>query len=386
MSARARPLIALCVVAAALAAAGTIAIPAAHTAQQQRDKPPTLLWKSYPLEQRPRPRAVKPSVVRTKDASAQTVPRSGRQLENLLLASVLVATLLAIATIVLLRSSVPVRVGSSLRGRVRAPSPRPVRRPKPRETPPERKERPPLREVTADFVEEPETPPAEVAERQPEPDLVDVLQPKPQTRPRRRKRARKPLVLEERGGVRHAGAAAEARQAEPEQMPEPVVFERHVERTAGAAAEARQPEPEPEPTSEPVLELQLRELIEQKHAAPSAARPELEREIEALHERIETRPAEAPQPDAGPVSLARCEIRLWRGFIRCQLYATLGGSEVAFALSPYFRLRDDLAPNEQAQQALAALVAELEQGGWTVVSEGRPWYRHTLELFPPEPD
>jgi hypothetical protein len=83
------------------------------------------------------------------------------------------------------------------------------------------------------------------------------------------------------------------------------------------------------------------------------------------------------------LSLARCEIRLWRGFMKCQLYASLGGAAEAFALSPYFRLRDHLEPNEQAQQALATLVAELEQSGWAVVSGGRPWYRHTLELLLP---
>jgi hypothetical protein len=332
MSARARRSLALCAVTAGLAAAGTIAIPAAHTAENQRDKPPTLLWKSYPLEQRSQ-RAVTQGVARTREASVRTAPasRSRLQLESLLLASVLAAMLLAIATIVLLRSSVPVRVGSSLRGRARPPSPRPGRRPKPRKTARERKRRPPLREVTAEIV----TPPADVAERRPEPELVEVVQPKAQTRPR-------------------------------------------------PAAEARPSAPEPDPPSEQVLELQLLELTKRRRAAPASARPELEREIEALHGRIETRRAETPEPDAGvPLSLARCEIRLWRGFMKCQLYASLGGSAEAFALSPYFRLRDHLEPNEQAQQALATLVAELEQGGWAVVSGGRPWYRHTLELLPP---
>lgn len=383
MSVGARRLLAVCVVAAGLAAACTIAIPAAHTAEKQRDRPPTLLWKSYPLDQRPRQRAVTEGVASTREASVGTAAASQSRLplESLLLASVLVAMLLAVAAVVLLRGSVPVRVGSSLRSRVRAPSPRPVRRPR------ERKKRSPLREVTAEIVAEPEAPPADLAERAPGPELSEVLQPKPRGRPRRLKQARKPLVLEELGGVPHADAAAEASQAEPGQMQEPIVFEPHVERTAGAEAEAMPSEPKPDPAPEQVLELQLLELAKRRHAASAAARPGVEREIDVLRERIEKRRAETPAPDAGPpVSLARCEIRLWRGFTKCQLYASLAGSAEAFALSPYFRLRDQLAPNEQAQHALAALLAELEQGGWTVVSGGRPWYRHTLELFPPGPE
>jgi hypothetical protein len=338
MSARAWRSLALCAVAAGLAAAGTIAIPAAHTAENQRHKPPTLLWKSYPLEQRSHQRAVTQGVARTREASVRTAPapRSRLQLESLLLASVLAAMLLAIATIVLLRSSVPVRVGSSLRSRARPPSPRPAHRPKPRKTARERMKRPPLREVTAEIVTEPETPSADVAERQPELELLEVVQPEPETRLR-------------------------------------------------PAAETRPSAREPDTTPEQALELQLLELTKRRRAAPASARSELEREIEALHERIETRRAETPEPEAGtPLSLARCEIRLWRGFMKCQLYASLGGSAEAFALSPYFRLRDHLEPNEQAQQALATLVAELEQGGWAVVSGGRPWYRHTLELLPPD--
>jgi hypothetical protein len=333
MTIRTQSLLALCVLAAALALGGVIAIPAAHAAPKPPTTPPTTLWKSYPLEQRPRgvvPRLARQDLVQAREASRQAAPQGSRLFENFLLASLLSATVLAIATIVLLRSSVPVRVGGSLRGRVLARSPRPLRGPK--NTAAKRKRRPPLREVTAELVAEPEVPPAEIAEpeprRQQETELLEALQPNTQPKPRR-----------------------------------------------------AQPKPEP---VEPVLEPQLRELIRPKHAAPAPAHPALEREIEALHEQIKARSAEAPEPEAAQAGLVCCEIRLWHGFVRCQLYAALVGSDEAFALSPFFRLRDDLAPNQQAKQALAALVAELEEGGWAVVSEGRPWYRHTLELLPPE--
>jgi len=154
--------------------------------------------------------------------------------------------------------------------------------------------------------------------------------------------------------------------------------EENVERTV----EAMLPQPGPalEQTQEPVLELQLRELVKRKHAARAAARPQLEREIEALRAEIKTRRAKAPRPEAA-VSRARCEIGLWRGYAKSQLYATLAGSSQVYAVSRFFRLRDELVPTEHAQRALAALLEELEQNGWSVVSGGRPWYRHTLELF-----
>jgi hypothetical protein len=337
MSPPARPLLLLCVLAATLTVAGTVATPAAHTAQNQPNRPPTVLWKSYPLQQHPRavvPRVAKLSGLPQREAIRQTASQSSRQFQSLLLASVLVATLLAMATIVLLRSSIPVRVGTSLRGGVRASSPRPVRRAKPRNPSAKRTQRSRVAEVTADSAE-PQTPPAEVTEPDPKPErgLLEVLQLQP---------------------------------------------EENVERTV----EAMLPQPGPalEQTQEPVLELQLRELVKRKHAARAAARPQLEREIEALRAEIKTRRAKAPRPEAA-VSRARCEIGLWRGYAKSQLYATLAGSSQVYAVSRFFRLRDELVPTEHAQRALAALLEELEQNGWSVVSGGRPWSRHTLELF-----
>jgi len=330
-------LLLLCVLAATLTVTGTVATPAAHTAQNQPNRPPTVLWKSYPLQQHPRavvPRVAKLSGLPQREAIRQTASQSSRQFQSLLLASVLVATLLAMATIVLLRSSIPVRVGTSLRGGVRASSPRPVRRAKPRKAPPKRTQRPRVDEVTADSAE-PQTPPAEVAEPDPKPErgLLEVLQPQ---------------------------------------------AEENVEGTVEAMLP--RPGPAPEQTQEPVLELQLRELVKRKHAAPAAARPQLDREIEDVWAGIKTRRAEAPRPEEA-VTVARCEIGLWRGYVKSQLYATLAGSSQVYAVSTLFRLRNELVPTAQAEHALAALLEELEQKGWSVVSGGRPWYRHTLELF-----
>jgi hypothetical protein len=79
-------------------------------------------------------------------------------------------------------------------------------------------------------------------------------------------------------------------------------------------------------------------------------------------------------------TVARCEIKLWRGFIQSHLYAAPAGSdEEPIAFSPYFHLLEGDRSSSQALQALAALVEELEQDGWTVVSDGPAWYHHRLE-------
>lgn len=112
--------------------------------------------------------------------------------------------------------------------------------------------------------------------------------------------------------------------------------------------------------------------------AEPAARP-----VAEPMERPEARPAREvgrrPLHRQG-TDVARCEIRLWRGYVKCQLYAVLEGSEKqAIASSNYFRLRDDKTPNPQGRQALTALLETLEARGWTVVLVGPIWYWHHLE-------
>ena len=109
--------------------------------------------------------------------------------------------------------------------------------------------------------------------------------------------------------------------------------------------------------------------------------------VATLRRRLES--ATAWRPDAKRVAVAEppreapaaaCgEIRLWRGFIRCHLYAVPEGADEPIAFSPYFRLREDDTSSPEALEALAALVAELEQAGWTVVADGPDWYQHRLE-------
>ena len=75
----------------------------------------------------------------------------------------------------------------------------------------------------------------------------------------------------------------------------------------------------------------------------------------------------------------RREIRLWRGFVKCQLYATFrgirGGIRRVEVLPPALRGE----AGRRAQRALADLLAELERDGWTVVSDGGIWYQHRLQ-------
>lgn len=155
---------------------------------------------------------------------------------------------------------------------------------------------------------------------------------------------------------------------------------------AVAGAEARDAELDPEPA----LDAQLRQLIERVQRAPQSERAELAQKIEVLHELIaagstQAAPSLKAQPPASPrrhaqqTGVARCEIGLWRGFGKCQLYAALDGSEEAFVHSRNFRLPVEAEPTARAEEALSELVARLEQDGWTVVSEGLRWYQRRLE-------
>jgi hypothetical protein len=77
-----------------------------------------------------------------------------------------------------------------------------------------------------------------------------------------------------------------------------------------------------------------------------------------------------------------CQIRLWRGYLKCQLLAApieMSGEPEALAFSPFFRLRDDDAPTASAEAALQTLIEELELSGWTVVREGPRWYQRALK-------
>ena len=105
--------------------------------------------------------------------------------------------------------------------------------------------------------------------------------------------------------------------------------------------------------------------------------------VETTNASNELKPSREParlQTHQVESTVARCEIKLWRGFIQSHLYAAPADSdEEPIAFSPYFHLLEGDRSSSQALQALAALVEELEQDGWTVVSDGPAWYHHRLE-------
>jgi hypothetical protein len=78
-----------------------------------------------------------------------------------------------------------------------------------------------------------------------------------------------------------------------------------------------------------------------------------------------------------------CEIKFWRGYVKCQLYVEVEGSPGVFVKSPFFRLRDPMVPDDRAQSALADLLADLERSGWSVVATGRVWYQRRLQRSTP---
>ncbi len=493
-------LIALCLLAAAFALAGSVAKPAAGAAEKQKLDKPALLWKSYPLN--PRPRQAEP-VAPVRHEAIHRTTAEGTGLRNLVLVAALLVMLLGVATLVFTRRPVPVRIGVALRGRVRAARPRRAPRQPRREPRPERV-RPRLRAVIPHLVAAPKPAPTQAAEPERSDDLLESLQPKaPEVAPppdrrelpkeietrhgpieaepkparaaeppartttqtllvmllgvatlvftRRPVPARIGVAL--RGRVRAAWPRRAPRQPRREPRPERVrprlreVIPHLVEAPEPAPTQAAEPErsddllealqreapqvapppdprelekeietphlvaaPEPAPTqaAEPERSDDLLESLQPKapQVAPPPDRRELQKEIETRHGPIEAepKPARAAEPPARKTtqtqplharlqiaqeeasSIAACEISLWRGFVKCQLYATDIGSGAVLAESPYFRLGDENVPSPQAHKALSALLTELELRGWHVESGGPSWYHRRLELFADDDD
>lgn len=80
-----------------------------------------------------------------------------------------------------------------------------------------------------------------------------------------------------------------------------------------------------------------------------------------------------------------CEIRFWRGYVKCQLLVEVEGAAGALFESSLFRLRDPMVPDDRAQRVLADLLANLERSGWVVVETGPLWYRRRLQRSTPTP-
>jgi hypothetical protein len=167
-------LIGLCLLAAAFALTATIAIPAASAGKGTKPDPPSLLWKSYPLDRRPST-TEQQEQIRRRQASRQT---SAHQDLTPVLVSAFIL-LLAAAAIVLMRRSAPVRVGNARRTPNRAGMPRsvqPASANRPRWRPQRRQQ---LREVIPEVVREPHTPAPQAPAPQSDADLLEALQPKP---------------------------------------------------------------------------------------------------------------------------------------------------------------------------------------------------------------
>jgi hypothetical protein len=157
-----------------------------------------------------------------------------------------------------------------------------------------------------------------------------------------------------------------------DELPEAVVFKPALPAPSPVLESTEtlpRPKPQPKAPEEPKRSQEAKPAARQDMPTPRpAARPTRE---------VMRRPSHRQG-----TSVARCEIRLWRGYVKCQLYAVLEGyEERAIASSKYFRLRDDAMSSPQGQQALTALLATLEARGWTVVGVGPIWYWHRLERF-----
>jgi len=305
------------------------ATPAASMTPRSVKQQPTLLWRTYPLKQRPatphRP-SPRTQVAGSGQALESRPGGEDQALPKALAWGLLGAAIAAVALLlVLLRPVLSVATG----GRTTVA----------RRTSPDESARRPVR-VRRRRRRPRDHPAKPVPDAPGREDLLEALRPKPRPvpepevekppQPGRRERAESPPVP--------LGAL---RQPEPQQKPEPGP-------TTRATALPAPAQLEPEPKLHP----------EDRGANPEAA-------------------GERPQT----VTAESCEIELWRGYVKCQLYAASldrPRAAVAFAFSPFFRLREEDTPTEKAAEALRTLVDRLERDGWTVVSAGARWYQLRL--------
>ena len=121
------------------------------------------------------------------------------------------------------------------------------------------------------------------------------------------------------------------------------------------------------------------------------------REVSVLKEKLaatrDNRPKKSP-PRPTPIATVRtvaaaeCRIDWWRGYVRSEFYAqqrTPDGKDAIVSTSPSFRWSKPSAPPATLQhvaEAHAALVADLEAGGWIVSGRGNEWYALKLKRRP----
>jgi hypothetical protein len=122
-----------------------------------------------------------------------------------------------------------------------------------------------------------------------------------------------------------------------------------------------------------------------KPAAPRT-KPVSPPESPSAEQPSRTTSASPPPPQRRKVAGDQfCEIKFWRGYVKCRLYVQLEGSPGVFVESSPFRLRDPMVADDRAQTVLADLLADLERAGWSVVETGPVWYRRRLQRSTPTP-
>ena len=300
------------------------ATPAASMTPRSVKQQPTLLWRTYPLKQRP--------ATPHRPAPLTQVVGSGQALESrpggvTLAWGLLGAAIAAIALLLLLLLRPAVSIG----GRTTVA----------RRTGPDESARRPVR-VRRRRRRRREHPakPVPDASKPRRKDLLEALRPKP----------------------------TPVREPEVENSPEPERRER-AESPPVPLRAPRQPEPQQEPDPGPTP---------RATALPAPVQLEPEPKLHPKHRGAKPDAAgERPQT----VTAESCEIELWRGYVKCQLYAASldrPPAAAAFAFSPFFRLRDEDTPTQNAAEALKTLVDRLERDGWTVVSAGARWYQLRL--------
>lgn len=257
MASHLRRLIGLCLLAGAFGLLEVVAIHAAAEGQGKKLEPPTLLWKSYPLEQRPSTTDRAGAQSRKRPVPAQTSARQGDFLTPALLGAFIL--LVAAAAIVFKRRSVPIsrRARKTPDGGLtpRAAHPEFVK------WSPWRRRRQQVREVVPEVVREPRAPTVQPPARQSAADLLEALQLKPPSPP-------KPEPIPE-------VAAISFQDARPIQSTEPVqrqpANEVHLREADGPLTEKR--ETEPGGSLESQLELELWTCIADVDLVP-VPRPE----------------------------------------------------------------------------------------------------------------
>jgi hypothetical protein len=317
------------------------ALTAATAGAGKKRQPPTLLWRTYPLQQRPTASdvtTINQGIVNQPAASRSQKPKSG---PDPVIVTALVLTILCFGAIFLGSYREPVRAGIGSKRRDAA------------RRSPRRRPRPPARNRPQPAAA------ASVGQAGQAEDTPDALDPEQLTHDRSLELELTDLVIKMR----------ETAQPDPE-----------LERALDSAPErlSARPQTDPERLKEKERKFaQESQLLDQQLAQGKA-------EAEAPSPVPVPRTSAEPEGDhasAKTVRTEHCEIGLGPGFLEKRLYAfrrTDEGSKV-FAVSPFFRLRDDEKPTEQAKSALATLVEDLERSSWKVVTEGPGWYDRRLE-------